>query len=107
MEYSKFKLKHDYFSYEKGDIILPNSEGNYIIETLGSKKIELSYDEILSESSIFEEIVEKDLDLKISEVSDDSLNKIKNWRIQLDVKTSQKKLKLIEKILTKEINKIL
>jgi hypothetical protein len=49
----------------------------------------------------------KDIEIKVEEVSDDDEELIKNWRIQLDVKTSRKKLKEIEKIINEKVKEIL
>jgi hypothetical protein len=49
----------------------------------------------------------KDIEIKVEEVSDDDEEIIKNWRIQLDVKTSRKKLKEIEKIINEKVKELL
>jgi len=49
----------------------------------------------------------KDIEIKVEEVSDNDEEIIKNWRIQLDVKTSRKKLKEIEKIINEKVKEIL
>ncbi len=60
---------------------------------------------LLNGQAIIEE--KKDIEIKVEEVSDNDEEIIKNWRIQLDVKTSRKKLKEIEKIINEKVKEIL
>jgi hypothetical protein len=53
--------------------------------------------------SLFERIDHFDSELIIEEVSEDDDNQVKNWRIQLDVKTTRKKLKEIQRIFEEQI----
>ena len=64
----------------------------------------LSLDEV-ENNSLFEKY--EDIKLNIKEIHQDEEDKIGNWRIQLDVKTSRKKLKEIEKFIREGINDIL
>lgn len=104
----KFKLKEDWYFgknkiLSKGDILEPNNEYKYEISYLGNSMI-LSLDDI-EENPIFEKISEINLD--IMEIPQDDEEKIGNWRIQLDVKTSRRKLKEIEKFIRNNINDML
>jgi hypothetical protein len=87
---------------EKGDIIEPSENGDYIFPKLNRR---YSKDELLSKPELFECLV--DIKLNVTQVSEDDENKIGNWRIQLDVKTSRKKLKEIEKFLKETVNEML
>ncbi len=64
----------------------------------------LSLDDI-EENSIFEKVNE--INLEIIEVKKDDEDKIGNWRIQLDIKTSRRKLKDIEKFIRDNISDML
>jgi hypothetical protein len=86
---------------EKGDIVEP-TDGDYSFPKLNRR---YSKDELLSKSDIFEELI--DLKLDIVEIAEDDENKIGNWRIQLDVKTSRKKLKEIERFIRENVNEML
>lgn len=57
--------------------------------------------------NLFEKINDFDSQLRVEEVDDDDDNLIKNWRIQLDVKTTRKKLKEFQIIFEEQIKKIL
>lgn len=57
---------------------------------------------------LFDEIQEKeDLNLIIEEAPDGDDEQVKRWRIQLDVTTTRKKLKEIEKIFNEKVKEIL
>jgi hypothetical protein len=57
---------------------------------------------------LFEAIDESpDLEIIIEEVPDDDDILVRNWRIQLDVKTTRKKLKEIEKIINEKVKPLL
>ena len=58
---------------------------------------------------IFEEIKEEsdDFEIIIEEIPEDDDILVRNWRIQLDVKTTRKKLKEIQKIVEEQIKPIL
>jgi hypothetical protein len=55
---------------------------------------------------ILKEEVE-DFDIIIEEIPDDDDILVRNWRIQLDVKTTRKKLKEVEKIINEHVKPIL
>ena len=56
---------------------------------------------------LFDKIETSDLELIIEEVPEDDDNLEKNWRIQLDVKTTRKKLKEVQRIFEEKIKPIL
>lgn len=89
--------------FDKGYIFEPNENGEYIIE-YEDKKMTSSL-EWFRENDSFEEI--KHYDINIEEVSDEEDDIVKNWRIQLDVKTNRSKLKEFERVFRNEIDKIL
>lgn len=104
----KFRLKEDWFFgknkiMNKGAILSPNEDFKYEVEYLGSSMF-LSMDDIES-NNLFEPFNE--LSVNIKELDTDETDIVKNWRIQLDVKTSFKKLKLIEQFLKENINDML
>ena len=80
----------------------PNVGGRMILD---EEKMRLAND---SDELLFEAIDESpDLEIIIEEVPDDDDILVRNWRIQLDVKTTRKKLKEIEKIINKMVKPIL
>lgn len=111
MNNHKFRLKEDWYIetlflgiinkeliFKKDHIF--ESNNNIFIINYNDKKIELSLDD-MRKNSIFEEILEKEnFNLTIEEFfEEDYVNEeVKNWRIQLDVRTTQSKLKEFEKI---------
>jgi hypothetical protein len=97
-----------------GQIIEPNSEGIYEIsygEGISKNYLNLSLEEVKNAKQnnvfIFEEIEESEVNMIIEELPDDDDILIRNWRIQLDVKTTKKKLKEFEKIFRESIENIL
>ena len=57
---------------------------------------------------ILEEVIEdNDLEIIIEEIPEDDDILVRNWRIQLDVKTTRKKLKEIEKAVNEHIKPLL
>lgn len=121
---NKFILKKDWYLetnilgirnktliFSNGHEFYPNENGNYHIKYDGGEMF-LTDDEMRVASDngelLFDEIIEKnDLDIIIEEVPDDDDNQVKRWRIQLDVTTTRKKLKEIEKIINEKIKEIL
>jgi hypothetical protein len=117
----KFKLKEDWnyettflgktvskTLYREGHVFEPNSKEEYeIIQPTGEitnlKKSDMEgFDHL-------EKIVEKsdDFEIIIEEIPDDDDNLVRNWRIQLDVKTTRKKLKEIQQLIEEHIRPIL
>lgn len=104
----KYKLKDDWYfgTYKvrsKGDIIEFDENLEFEFSYMNNT-IKISSNDI-KDDPIFSEIEEVILDIK--EIDDDTLDKVGNWRIQLDVKTSMRKLKLIEKFIKENINDML
>lgn len=95
-----------------GDIIEPNENNEYVIDyNNGDSKqtIQLTIDGIKNAKkdglNIFEEIKE-DIEIIIEELPEDDDILVRNWRIQLDVKTTRKKLKEFEKKFRESIKKL-
>jgi hypothetical protein len=94
-----------------GDILEPTND-EYKIEWKGGSMI-LDFNGVKEAKQdgniLFEEIVENKPELKlvIEEVPDDDENLIGNWRIQLDVKTTRKKLKEIERVFREVVSDII
>ena len=97
--------------YKKGDTFESNEDGKYqiiiptgeitLIDLEGIRSIKIN------DNLIFDEESEEEFEIIIEEVLEDDENIVKNWRIQLDVKTTRKKLKEIEKIINKMVKPIL
>ena len=87
---------------KKDDIIEPNEDGEYLFTKLNRK---YPKEDLLAKPNIFKPI--NDIKLEVSEIDENDEDKIGNWRIQLDVKTSKRKLKEIEKILKDVVNDLL
>jgi hypothetical protein len=97
--------------YKKGEIFESNEDGKYqiiiptgeitLIDLEGIRNIKIN------DTLIFDEESEEEFEIIIEEVLEDDENIVKNWRIQLDVKTTRKKLKEIEKIINKMVKPIL
>lgn len=92
-----------------GNIIEP-IDGKYTIKWENNgiwNKMAFDYDGIKnlkqSGKTIFREIKDKDINISIKEIEDTDEEKIKNWRIQLDVKTSRKNLLLIENLIREKV----
>jgi hypothetical protein len=97
--------------YSKGVIFEPNEDGKYeIIKPTGEIAL-IDLESIknikINDKLIFDIESEDGLELIIEEVPDDDDILVRNWRIQLDVKTTRKKLKEIEKIINKVVKPIL
>lgn len=118
MNFPKFKLTQDFeveteFAgiktkqkiFTKGKEFSANEKGIYVIEWFGGK-LEFDVNQMReaknNDNLLFEEEKSK-YDLVVSEVDDDDENLIGNWRIQLDIKTSRKKLKEIENLIRENV----
>ena len=118
-----FRLKKDWYIedffdktkiYEAGHIFYPDDDGKYTIENpINSGRTRLSFDHMLKSTDgeggeeMFEPVDEKNVDLVIEEIADSEDDEIKSWRIQLDVTTSKKNLKKIEKLIRENIQKFI
>lgn len=107
----KFKLIKDLISnngfedeiiLKKDSILEPNEDGEYFFKNVNRK---YTKEQLLSKPNTFKPLLDIDLDVK--EINEDEEDKIGNWRIQLDVKTSKRKLKEIEKIVKEIISDLL
>jgi len=94
--------------YTKGKIFEPNEHGEYVISSTQGKMI-LKYKDMKSavdgEDLLFEELEELP-EIKISILEEDE-DAIKNYRLQLDVKTTPRKAKEIENYLRKTLQEML
>lgn len=120
MEYPKFKLNKDWniesdfagiknkiLIFSEGHTFESNEEGQYIIEWIGGK-MSFSEDQMRLNKELFtpEEIID-DIEIHIEEISEDDDILVRNWRIQLDVKTTRKKLKEVQRIIEEQVKPIL
>lgn len=126
MNLSKFILKEDWYiesklfnqitkelAFEKGHIF-ESKTGIYDIIwsngkiSLTEKMMREAHDEY--KNIIFEEIpikIKEEVKMTIKEISDSEDDVVKNWRIQLDVKTTKLKLREVEKIINEMVKPIL
>ena len=99
---------------EMGSIYEADDNGKYVIDSIGGKTV-MSLEEIRDAKDtngehLFEEIVikqEQNIEVIVEEVPEDDDEQVKRWRIQLDVNTTRKKLKEIEKFINENIKKLL
>jgi len=116
----KFKLKEDWLHeseflgqkttkklYEKGHIFEPQ-DGLYKIISYTGEIFELKEDE-MRKFDILEELIESDngFEIVIEEIPEDDDNLIRNWRIQLDLKATRKKLSEVQRLIEEHIKPIL
>ena len=118
---SKFILKKDWILkytildkqgqellYTKGKVFEPNEHGEYVISSTHGKMI-LKYKDMKSsvdgEDLLFEEVEELP-EIKVTLLEEDE-DSIKNYRLQLDVKTTPRKAKEIENYLRKTLQEML
>lgn len=98
-------IKNNQKIFEKGKEFSANEKGIYIIEWFGGK-LEFTQEQMRQAKNndlpLFEEEKSK-YELVVEEVSEDDENLIGNWRIQLDIKTSRKKLKEIENLIREKV----
>lgn len=90
--------------YESGSIFEPDENNLYVFKGMDGKMKTQTREELLNRPNMFEAINE--LELNITEVSDEEEDIVRNYRIQLDVKTSSKKLKEIEKVFREVVSSI-
>lgn len=122
----KFRLKEDWYiydffdkvkMYDKGELFSPDEGGRYYIKGLNGGDMYLKFEDMLNVKgigkdglpgdTILEPINEQKVELVIEEVLEEKDNEVKNWRIQLDVKTSLKNLKKIETFIKENIQEML
>jgi hypothetical protein len=126
MNFPKFKVKEDWYIetkllnqvtkelvFEKGHIF-ETETGIYDIVWSGGK-MSLTEEMIRDAKDgdggfIFEEIlveIKEEVRMTVEEIPDSEENTVKNWRIQLDVKTTRAKLREVEKIINEMVKPIL
>lgn len=122
----KFRLKEDWYIYDffdkvkiydKGEVFTPDEDGRYYIKGLNGSDMYLKFEDMLNVKgigkdglpgdTILEPINEQKIELVVEEVLEEKDNEVKNWRIQLDVKTSLKNLKKIETFIKENIQEML
>jgi hypothetical protein len=116
----KFKLTQDWIHestflgkttskklYDKGHVF-ESENGIFKIIDYNGEICELDESQIRN-FDIFEEVVEKnnEFEIIIEEVPEDDDILVRNWRIQLDVKTTRKKLKEVQRIIEEHVKPIL
>jgi hypothetical protein len=126
MNFPKFKLKEDWYIetkllnqvtkelvFEKGNLF-ETETGIYDIVWSGGK-MSLT-EKMIREAKdgdgdfMFEEIpveIKEEVRMTVEEIPDSEENAVKNWRIQLDVKTTRAKLREVEKIINEMVKPIL
>jgi hypothetical protein len=126
MDFPKFILKEDWhietkllnqitkeLVFEKGQIF-ESETGIYDIVwsggkmSLTEKMMREAQDE--DKNLMFEEIpveVKEEVKMTVEEIPDSEEYAVKNWRIQLDVKTTRAKLREVEKIINEMVKPIL
>lgn len=118
----KFKLKEDWIHeseflgkkftkkmYDKGHIFEP-VDGKYEIVHHTGEILKLDEHQMRSiPLDIIEEVKEisDDFEIIIEEVPEDDDILVRSWRIQLDVKTTRKKLKEVQRIIEEYVKPIL
>lgn len=88
----------------KGETIKIDKEHQVSVEGL---EFTIPINDIISSSNFQEIIDDKEIDIEIIEVSDEEDLQIKNFRIQLDIKTNRKKAREIESILRKTLKEFI
>ena len=95
--------------YTKDTLFEPNKDDKYeIIQPTG--EISLFSLEDIKSIEFLEELIEKqenDFEIIIEEIPEDDDILVRNWRIQLDVKTTRKKLKEVQRIIEEYVKPIL
>lgn len=126
MNFPKFLLKEDWYIetkllsqvtkelvFEKNHVF-ESENGIYDIVwsggkmSLTEKMMKEAQDE--DKNSMFEEIpveVKEEVKMTVEEIPDSEEYAVKNWRIQLDVKTTRAKLREVEKIINEMVKPIL
>lgn len=116
----KFRLKEDWYIddffdkvkiYDAGHIFSPTEDGRYMMKGINDSEMYLRLDDMLNaklpEGELrFETINEQEIELIVEEVKDE-VEEVKKWRIQLDVNTTQSKLKEIQKFIQENISDML
>lgn len=106
-EYSFLDRKMTKKIYDKGHVFEP-IDGYYEITYQIGETFKFTESDMKS-FDILKEVKEEsdDFEIIIEEIPDDDDILVRNWRIQLDVKTTRKKLKEIQQIVEEQIKPIL
>jgi hypothetical protein len=93
----------------KDSVLEPDENGLYEINYLNTLKKYTAEDllKMKAEDDTPYFMVLSDVDIVVSEISEDEDDIIRNWRIQLDIKTTKRKLKEIQKIVNEKIKPLL
>lgn len=94
--------------YKSGHVFESNNDGLFEINQPDGTVTYLQSDEMLKFDFI-EKVIEKtdDLEIIIEEIPEDDDILVRNWRIQLDVKTTRKKLLEVQRIIEEQVKPIL
>lgn len=94
--------------YKSGHVFESNTDGLFEINQPTGGMILLTKDQMF-EFDFIEEFIESssDFEIIIEEIPEDDDILVRNWRIQLDVKTTRKKLKEVQKIIEEYVKPIL
>ena len=120
MEYPKFKLNKDWniesefagvknkvLIFSSGHIFEANEDGEYVIEWIGGR-MSFDEDQMRLNNELFTPIETRDdIEIHIEEIPEDDDILVRNCRIQLDVKTTRKKLKEVQRIIEEQVKPIL
>ena len=122
MNYPNFILKEDWYLdteimgqknksllFKKGHKFSANENGEYIIETISGRLVLNTEGMRLANNgnvTMFREDV-SNFEIVIEEITDEDDILVSNWRIQLDVKTTRKKLKEVQRIIDEYVRPIL
>lgn len=106
----KFKSVEDIVIFgknilEKDSIIKVSDDTEVFLEKEGIS-ISLTLDQIISDKR-FEEVNENDMKFDIKIITEEEEEEVKNYRIQLDVNTTRKKLREVEDYLRRTLEKML
>ena len=111
VKYSILGQSHEELLYKKGEVFTPNEKGNYVFNTPYYGTLTMKYQDMKSATDndelLFEEVVEKIKEIKITILDEEYENIERYFRLQLDVKTTPKKAKEIENYLRKTLQEML
>ena len=111
VKYTILGQSHEELLYKKGEVFEPNATGNYLFNTPYYGVLTMKYQDMKSATDndelLFEEVVEKIPEISITVLDDDFDDIERNYRLQLDVKTTGKKAREIENYLRKTLQEML
>jgi len=100
IEVDFLETKYDKKIYDKGHIFEPNESGEYEYINEHGVKVYIKEEDFLNlarNNKSFEILDDNKHKISINEIDEQEENKISNWRLELDIKTTKKNLKEIEK----------